>query len=202
MTVPDHRFSTSLQQDDWLATDGLGRYLAEDYEDGPIAFSDVSEGLQYQRWRCHWDGLTDNFVFTPQTTGSPVNFHSAPSVTRLSFCFDQNGNASIFYTSAGTNYLYWFDTDIPGYTVTAYPTVTSGMLSLDDKRQTQTNSSDMILWYTIQQPDFTYNLYNREQRDRFLVEYLYATDVPPYVYRAGMNKGLRGQIECRFGAGA
>jgi hypothetical protein len=202
MTVREHRFSSIVLEAPWLEADSRARYLAEDYEAGPKAIQDVSEGLDYQIWQMRWEHLTSTFVLTPETFGAPISFHTAPLVDHCSFCFDQNGNATLVYRTAGSYELYWFDTNINGYTITAYPEFTSAMLSLDDKRQTQTNSSDMLLWYTIQQPDLSYNLYNREQRDRFLNAYLFAENTPPYIYKAGMNTQLRGQLELRYSAGA
>jgi len=202
MAIPEDRMSTIpviVPFKDWLSPDHLGHEWKEDYEGGPIALNDPSAGLDYQVWHLTWNQTTGDFTVTPQTVGSPVVVITVANVTQCSLCFDQNGHVNIAYTAGGTAYLYWYDTDAAGHVTTPLAAgTTNPMLSLDDKRTTQTDASDILLWYTRQQPDTTWNLYKREQRERFLTEDLMATDVYPYVYKAGMNFGLRGQIALRY----
>lgn len=158
---------------------------------------DTSEGLRYQTWHLTWDNGTGDFTVTPDTTGSPVVVLNAANVTQCSLCFDQNGHENIAYVSSGQAYLYWYDTNLADWTTDALDvSVVSVMLTLDDKRPTQTSANDIILWYT---RDMTgqYDLFTREQRDRFLDEYPMRENVNPYLVKLGMNRGLRLQVGLR-----
>lgn len=194
--IPEDRMSTQVIQANWIPPDERNRDLDQDYEAGPIALNDTSQGLSYQPWELTWDFATGDFTVTPETTGSPViGVTNAPAVTQCSLAFDQNGHVTIAYTSNNQAYLYWYDTDAAGWVTTplAFGTITP-TLTLDDKRTTQTNASDILLWYTLEQEDGTYNLYKREQRERFLTPQLMATGVPPYIYKCGMHVGYRVQL--------
>lgn len=195
MAIAEDRMSTTVVQSAWLAPDERTRTLDEDYEQGPIALNDPSAGLLYQPWGLTWDFASGDFTVTPETTGTPSVVHNAVAVTQCSLAFDQNGHVNVAYTSNQQAYLYWYDTNVAGWVTTQLAIdVVTPTLTLDDKRSTQTNISDILLWYTRQQPDETYNLYKREQRERFLVEDLMAEGVPPYIYKCGLNYGLRVQL--------
>lgn len=199
MAIPEDRMSTTPVPGTWLSPDERGREWKEDYEGGPIALSDPTRGLDYQVWHLTWNNISGDFTVTPETQGSSAVVTNAANVTQCSLAFDQNGRATVAYTSAGQAYLYWYDTDEAGFVTTTLDAgVVNPQLSLDDKRSTQTNASDILLWYTRQQPDDSWNLYKREQRERFQTEDLMATNVYPYAYKAGMNNGLRGQIALRY----
>lgn len=198
MAIAEDRMSTVVVEDTWLSPDDRAHAWTEDFEAGPVALSDTSQGLYFQPWRLHWDPPTGNLIVTPENVGAPVIIITVPNVTQCSLAFDQNGRATIAYTAAGQAYLYWYDTDAAGFVTTLLAAgTTNPMLSLDDKRSTQTNANDILLWYTRQQPDNSWNLYKREQRERFLIEDLMKEGVFPYCYKAGMHKGLRGQIALR-----
>jgi len=198
MSIIEHRLSTEVIESDWISPDDTERPdLDEDWEAGPIALNDTSEGLRYQTWHLTWDNGTGDFTVTPDTTGSPVAVLNAANVTQCSLCFDQNGHVNIAYVASGQAYLYWYDTNLADWTTDALDaSVVSVMLTLDDKRPTQTSANDIILWYT---RDMTgqYDLFTREQRDRFLDEYPMRENVNPYLVKLGMNRGLRLQVGLR-----
>lgn len=196
MTVWAHRLSSSVRSGSYLSPDERSRDLDEDYEQGPIALNDISQGMDYQAWHLTWDSGTGNFTVTPETTGSPVVVLNAPSVTQCSLAFDQNGHVHIAYTSALYPYLYWYDSVLGSWATLAMPFgITTPTVCLDDKRPRQIDVNDILLFYT--KPNMAgdaYDLYYREQRDRFGIEYLLAYDFPPYIYNLGMNDVLRVQI--------
>lgn len=197
MAIPQNRMSTQPVLDDYLEPDDRARpFMSVDYEDGPIALNDPSAGLSYQPWTMSYNSLTGDFTVTPETTGSPSVVYNTPNVIQLSFCFDNNGHVNISYQKDDdTAYLYWYDTLAAGWVTSLLAAGTNfPVLSLDDKRTTQTQANDMLLWYTRQQPDLSWNLYKREQRERFETEQLMATGVYPYTIKAGMHKGLRGMV--------
>lgn len=192
----EDRMSTQVAAADWIPPDDFNRALDEDYEAGPIALNDPSAGLSHQNWHLTWDFTTGDFTVTPETIGSPSVVLNAAGVTQCSLAFDNNGHVNIAYTVAGgTAYLYWYDTVAAGWVTTPleFGAVTP-TLCLDDKRTTQTQNNDIILWYTKKQPDDTYTLYRRRQRDQFLTAKPMLLGIPPYIYKVGMHKEFRIQI--------
>ena len=201
MAAPENRFSTTVVSDEFLDPDGRFRTLNEDYEAGPIALNDPSAGLYYQPWRLTWSNVTNFFTVTPEITGTPQSVLTAADVKYCSFAFDQNGHVNIAYQQENdTTWLYWYDTVGDAWVTdqldagTWVPT-----LLLDDKRQTQTQANDVQLFYTRQQPNLSWNLYMRQQRDRYLIEYEMATAVLPYIHKSGMHRGLRVQLALKAG---
>lgn len=192
MAIAQDRLSTTLVEAPYLDPDSRDRSLAVDYEDGPLAINNVTLGLQYQPWVLTYNGT--NFVLTPENVGPPVNILIVANIKYASFAFDRTGRPNICYTTNTDQcFLYWYDTVAQNFVTTAYPTVHHGMLSLDDKRLMEAGGSDIIFWYTRYVTD-RYNLYTRKQGNRYTVEYPMKVDVYPYIYKAGMHKGLRGQV--------
>jgi len=192
MAIIEDRLSTTLVTNSYLYPDSKERHINTDFENGPIAITDLSEGIQYQSWALTI--VSGNFTLTPETTGSPVIILSGQDSIRCSFAFDKNGRPNIFWTDSGNlSHFYWYDTVAADFVITDYPDVFSGMLSLDDKRVMESDVSDIILWYTrLVGPQ--YNLYHRKQRDRYGIEHLMKENTFPFIYKSGMHKGLRGQI--------
>jgi len=201
MAIPQDRMSTEVVEGVFIAPEERTHGPLQSFEAGPIALNDPSAGLSYQVWELVWEPGTGNFVVYPETTGGSFIILNVADVLHCSFAFDNNGHVNIAYTVGGDSYLYWYDTNVAGWVTTALTAgTTKPTLNLDDKRTTQTNSNDILLWYTKQQVDFTWNLYKREQRERFLDEQLMATGVFPYIYKVGMNDVLRGQLALRMTA--
>lgn len=199
MSIPEHRLSTQVVEDEFIPPDERDRYLLIDYEQGPIALNDNSAGVAYQPWTMTYNPANGQFTLTPETTGSPVVVLTVMNVSQLSFAFDQNSHVTIAYTANGLPYLYWYDS-VAGDWVTDLLAegVTSPTLTMDDKRITQSNSNDVVLWYTKQEPDLTWRCYTREQRDRFTVEYPMGP-CEKWIYKCGMHEGLRLQVTTRAG---
>ena len=193
MAIPEGRMSTTPVPGTYLPPNGDANTLLEWHEGGPVAIGDTSGGQNDQAWIMTYSD--PDFTLTPQTTGPPVVVHSVASVTQLSFCFDQNANFTIAYTAAAIANLYWFDT-LAGMYVTTPSALgaISPAVTLDDKRDTQTQANDMLLFYTKQQIDLSYSLFMRIQRERFENEYLMHTNVRPHIVNMGMNDGLRVQL--------
>jgi hypothetical protein len=196
MTVPDGRMSTTVVTGDWLSPDERDRALDEDYEAGPVALSDTSLGLFNQAWKLTYDSGPGDLIVTPEITGGPtIILTGIADVTQCTLAFDQNGRATLAYTANNAAFLYWFDTDVSMFVITPLDLgVTTPTLCLDDKRITQTNSSDILLWYTIEATPDVWTLYHREQRDRFGDLFTHNVGVPPFLYKVGMHNGLRVQL--------
>jgi len=146
MAIPDDRLSTELVEANILDPDSRNRDLNEDYESGPIAVNDTSEGIKYQAWKLSFSG--GDFIITPEVSGLPVTVLSGQDSEQCSLAFDQNARPSIAWvTAAGQAKLYWYDTVAADFVITDLEAgITGIMLSLDDKRPMQVSASDILLW--------------------------------------------------------
>lgn len=194
MAHPGNVSSSTPQAGDFLDPDDRPRGLLEDYELGPIAVSDSSQGIRAQVWRLNYigDDLDPNygdFILEPETVGSPVTLFNVANVKTVGFAFDQNGRPAVCWEledDAGS-FWYWYDTDIPGFTTTQLPAGSIWpRMCLDDHRETQDFSSDVILGYIRSSV-----LYYRQQRDRYTIERTWATGVTPPLNTIGMTDRLR-----------
>jgi hypothetical protein len=191
----ENRMSAIVVPADWLVPDGLDRDLDEDNEAGPVAPNDTSKGLFYQAWHLTYDAGTDDLTITPQTVGVPVVVLNVPNLTQCSFAFDQSGHVNVAYTVGSQAFLYWFDTQAADWVTTPLDFgVTTPTLCLDDKRLTQTNFSDVLLFYTMETAPDVWTLFHRQQRDRYEDEYPHNEGVSPYLYKLGMHLGFRVQL--------
>lgn len=163
--------------------------IKEDFEDGPIDISDSSSGLFYQVW----NGIaSDQGVRLIKYAGNDEGYDvlSQLNITEMSFTFDQNGRPTIAYIQYGIAKIWWYDSTVGGMSTTVIGSgIGSPKIFLDDKRQTQTAISDMIVGY-IKQKQLCYRL----QRDRFLIEYVLATNVSGRLHKIGMGNNLRLQF--------
>lgn len=148
--------------------------LLIDWEMGGVALSDPSMGLQVKLWtlKVYIDRDTEAQEVRISAPGTPESVLIASSgITEVSLAFDQNMKPAVAYLENGVSKLYWYDTTIPGFSTIILP---AGSLSprctIDDHRDLQVGISDIILAYVR-----AGNLYYRQQRDRFTVEYLLKT---------------------------
>lgn len=194
--IPQERLSTEPVPGTYPPPENRVFYALTNYERGPVAIGDTSEGLLYQNWTVSYDPVTGILTALPETTQVPVQVNTIQDLVSFTFTFDQNGRISFAYTTAVSSYLYWFDTGV-GQTVTTDlgADAITPSLTLDDKRATQSSVNDMLLWYTKSDGNGAFNLYQLLQRERFTIEHLEATDLPyQYLHNTGMNKGLRVQF--------
>lgn len=177
--------------------------VLEDYEEGGIALSDSSLGLQVQMWHLVYDADENSpnygdFTITAENTGASSVLINVPAVVNCSLAFDQNMRAALCYeTEAGDSFYWWYDTQL-GQTVTTQ--LPAGSVSpyfcLDDHRALQDTTSDMILGYVRGA-----TLYWRMQRERFDTERVAASGVSPPLNRIGMTENLRVKFDVGFGNG-
>lgn len=183
MAVQDHRLSSLLMAGTWLHPDELTSHALYDYEMGGIALNDPTEGLRVQVWNLWLQG--DDVVTRAPSYGSdPATvLFTDTGITELSLAFDQNMNPFVAYVKDGDAKWWWFDTFD---SQTKHSFLPSGSVSprccMDDKRETQTAANDILLAYVRNN-----NLYYREQRDRYGVEYLKRLTVDATIIRLGMN---------------
>lgn len=194
MAFPEDRLSTTVEEATYLDPDGAIRGFHEDYDRGPIAIGDMSQGGTYQEWHGSYDWGTEWIVLTPDTTGSPQSVLNIPNLSELSFCFDQNGNITVVYVQAGVLKLYYYDTLAQDFATLIIPGGLSGMVTLDDKRARQSALHDIMLIYTKDDGIGGYELHSRRQRDRFDPEIPLNEACYRYMLNLGMHEGLRVQI--------
>ena len=181
----------------FLDPDGRTVGINEDWESGPIAVQDTSEGLKYQAW--HLTFADGTFTITPEDTGAPVDFLTGQDSIQCTFAFDQNGRPTIAWEDSNSNgYLYWYDTTQADFVVLQFEQspIWGLALTLDDKRERQVGVSDIQLYYTLPSgSQDQYILYCRYQRERYDTPYELVNPSWPWIHKCGMNDGLRVQIE-------
>lgn len=183
--IPDNRLSTSAVYGSLIGGRSYPVNKNRDFEWGGIYIQDPSEGLMYQVWEAVL--RDDNVLLKSETTPEFIAYTGA-NITEISFTFDQNMNFTLAFVQDGIAKLYWYDSAVSGFTTTSFGTsVISPKVSLDDKRPTQSAISDVIFTYVKNG-----NLYYRQQRDRFTVEYLLdGRGVINRIKKFGMNNKLR-----------
>jgi hypothetical protein len=199
MSIIQNRASTEVVFDTFLTPDGNDRvYWTRDFERGPKAITDTSEGNLYQDWILEYNALTGEFVATPQTEGAPQVLLTVLGVTQCTFTFDQNANPTLTYTLNEKGYLFWYDAEAEQYVTTEYPDAITPVVTLDDKRQIHVDRNDILFFYTREVSSNVFNCYYRQQRDRFTVERIFGTDTPPRILKHGMHQGLRVQLRLTY----
>jgi hypothetical protein len=161
---------------------------------GGIALNDPSQGLQVQTWwaRLFKNGITEkSYLYIGADTVPEFIWLQDADFQEISLAFDQNMNPFVAYMVDGEAKFYWYDTALPGYTTTTLPAGSrSPKCGLDDKREMQDSTSDILLMYMRDD-----KLYYREQRDRYTVEYLLSSGHGLLdVIQVGMSVKLRVQI--------
>lgn len=159
-----------------------------DYEDGGIALQDASRGLLYQTWKA--EVINGEKIILSAESGFKLTAIAGINITEVSFTFDQNMRPIIVYVEEGVAKLRWFDSAIAQFITTPYPEIITPRLALDDKRSGQSAISDVIFAYLRNG-----NLYYRQQRDRYSIERLLASDVnSPGIIKIGMSRQYRLQF--------
>lgn len=191
MVMPLNVLSTTPVPSAFIGARALASHERVDYEEGPIAIQDVTQGLQVQRWRMR---LIEGKFWLDAPTVPEFVAYTAIGASELSFTFDQSGRLQIAYVQNGQARLFWFDSAVPGMVVTDLPPdALTPKIILDDKRFTQVQVSDVILQYVR-----AGRLKMRMQRDRFLIEYDLSAGPWTGIAKLGFNRGLRLQTLCRY----
>lgn len=178
-----------------FSPDNLPKRPTIDYELGGIGLQNPSMGLMFQTWR-GWYDRDSQSVFLESSNTPPTVIFEQQGIIWLSFCFDQNMRWSAVYTlDDDTSYLRWYDSSSGDYAITELKSgVISPLLSLDDKRELQVGSSDIILAYIQNE-----TAYIRVQQERFQIPHVWAEKIPKdwIIRNFGMSDELRLQMEIR-----
>lgn len=194
MSIPGHSLSSVPVPSSYLFPDNIEPSKTVDYELGGIGLDDPSAGLQYQVWTgtLEIDQDTDIGSVYLEAPNWPKQLQFARlGVSEISIAFDQNMNPFIAFMEAGAARFWWFDTVADEQVFSTLPAGSrSPKCCMDDKRPEMLSVNDIILAYIRDD-----NLYYREQRDRYEIEYLLKTGgMTQDLIRVGMNRGNRLQF--------
>lgn len=193
--LPNNTASVTPQIAPFLFPDSLSFNPLEDWEDGGVGIQDPSQGLTGYTWKCYPDA--SGIWIQRNGLAAQLWIASPGTVKEVAFAFDQNMRPVVAYVLANnTAYMNWYDTTAANYVTTNYgTTIRTPRLSLDDKRSTQSLTSDVILAY-IKGTDLCY----RMQRDRYTIERTLATGIP--LIGRLKNIGMTTNLRMRFLIGA
>ena len=187
--MPGLQLSQQLEFGDFLNPDNLPCSNTLSYQLGGVGVSDPSQGLEVQVWVANLINPTQgNSYVTLSAPNTPTyTLFSAAGISSISLAFDQNMKPCLGLTIQGISYLWWYDATIPGYSMVQLPAgAYSPQVTLDDKRELsiETAATDIVLIYLNNA-----NMFMRQQRDRFLIDYSLLTNIPyynPQLYKIGM----------------
>lgn len=194
--MPGNVLASQYKKSAFMVPDNKQSAKGFDYEIGGIAITDPSQGLRVQTWGIRWIGGIVA-IFSP-TQPDRILFEVENPIKRAALAFDQNMRPSVAFsedTPEGfRNRLYWYDPTTQAHTFMELPLdAIYPAISLDDTNLEHTSTSDMLLAYINEGGDLTV----LRQRDRFLVPYIYPTNLSlgSYVEKVGMNVGNRFQFK-------
>lgn len=178
--IPESRLSSAVVSAPFLAPDDLDSPPWMDRELGGVELYDASQGLQVKTWTIR---LVAGEVRLTAAGSTETTLFSGAGITELSLAFDQSMRPYVAFVQAGEAKYWWYDSLIEDSVFSTLPAGTvTPRVCLDDKRDRQSGTSDVILAYVRDG-----NLYFRAQRDRFGVEYELQADVGGTLVRVGMN---------------
>jgi hypothetical protein len=184
--IPDRTLVTPALPSDWLHA--ISNDPLVDHEMGGIALRDASQGLSVKLWTATYDG-THVLVSDGTTT---TTLFPATGVVHLGLAFDQNMNPFVAYVDGTGAHYWWYDTVAQAQVFSDLPGAITPCCTLDDHRELQSSSSDIILAY-LKDGGLRY----RQQRDRFATEYL--LELGPWfaLVAVGLNKTQRLQFKAK-----
>jgi hypothetical protein len=192
--IPEERLSTTLVYSALVVPNPQPEFLVS-RQLGGVGIQDPSQGLQVKIWTCALEG--DNVVLYADDV-APVTIFTRADISQLSLAFDQNMRPFIAFVEAGVAKFYWYDSLIEDFRFSDLPAgSTFPRATLDDHRENQLDTSDIILAYIDDG-----NLYFRAQRDRFQTQYLLYADInldliAPQLVSIGMDLNWRLQFHLR-----
>lgn len=192
--LPEHILSSTPVVGSYFEPDSKQAGMLFDFEMGGIAIQDPSQGLLYQLWVCWYTRNGEIRVRPASGSGTGTLIAVEPGVRRLSFSFDRNMQPAVAWELTDRVKFRWFDSTVPGFTISEYVGGRTPRVYHDDKRAISTATSDVLLAYLKDD-----QLIAREQRDRYLVEYVLRAGLPDTLRlnRVGMTTQNRIQFELR-----
>lgn len=191
--IPANSLSTPTIPAYYLNPDNLEYSRTISYELGGVALNDPSMGLMVQTWTLQLVniiGYTTYNVVVYDEAGVSTELFSGVNILDVSLAFDHNMRPFVAFMENGVAKFRWFDTTVNDQVITELPAGSQyPKCCMDDKRITQAGTSDIILSYVR-----AGNLYFRQQRDRYQVEYLLKEGVTGVLLNVGMHRSNRLQF--------
>lgn len=184
--LPNNALSSSPVISELLPPDNLKFNALIDYEIGGVALGDNSQGNQVKTWRLVYEGADVSLM----DGGQVVQQITLPNVTRVALAFDQNMRSNFALETPDYVRLIWFDTRANAQVATDFTGITSPCLTLDDKRQMFSNSSDVIFAY-LKNGSLCY----RQQRDRYQTEYTLTSGLPANAVLERIGMGTNNRLQ-------
>lgn len=150
---------------------------------GGVAINDGSAGINVKDWAGRSAG---GLLYLSAPDVPEFVYASTPSATSVTFAFDRNMAPSVAWNTPDGLFFRWFDASLASFTTSEFPDARNAMVIHDDVRDLAEARSDVLLVY-----QRGAGLYYRQQRDRYLTEYLLQTPVFGALKRCGMGSGLR-----------
>nr|DAD83090.1 MAG TPA: Tail fiber protein [Podoviridae sp. ctlpi2] len=157
------------------------------FSGGGKTYGVAADGTTGYVWKAWVDG--DAVRLRREDTNDDRVEFTAPSITQIDLCFDQNMRPFFTYVSAGVAYYRYYDFDTDTYNAVSLrdSAIRFPRCVLDDPDPANAPKSDIILGYTR-----AGNLCYRIQRERFLKEYIVATDPKKtMLWRVGRTTDFR-----------
>ena len=183
--IPNNQITEEFVESDWLY-DNVEEDLVYQHIGGKD-IQDVSESLTYQMWEMTYEA---NIIkLRSLTNNRRIDVKTVTEVSELSFAFTLNMLLTYIYKKLDKCYLNYYDTVLQQYREISFDNMNTPKLIYDDLRTTQTNSSDVILFYV---NSLTNKLCCRLLRDRYTIEYeLQEVSKHTKLLRVGMTDKLR-----------
>ena len=142
-----------------------------DKELGGVAINDGSQGLNNWVWTVNVE--PDGAVKLWREGEAATTVLVQTDIADIALAFDQNMQPVLAWESiTGELFLYWFNPVIQSFVTDSFGLGRNPRLAMDDKRIRSLGTSDVIFAY-ISEGKLCY----RMQRDRFVAEYIVATDI-------------------------
>lgn len=194
MAIPDNSLSSSPVLSQLVSPYAVqgGRLYA--YATGGKAIQDPTEGINGYTWACWRNRQNEVRAKRMDLPGEGTVLITAPGITSLSFAFDRNMQPALVYEQNGVQKFRWYDTTVSGFVTTTYSDIRTPRLIHDDTRDVAATFSDVLLVYLRGK-----NLAYRQQRDRYLVEYVLASNIALNyrLTKVAMNTKWRLQFQLR-----
>lgn len=159
-----------------------------DYEMGSVVLNQPAADRSTHLWRAYSDG--SSVWVTRNDVDEPTLVFTGSEITQIALAFDQSMRPHIAYVEGGISKFYFYETLTAQFSVMVLQDATYPRTCSDDKRSFFLGQDDVILGYM--KGD---SLYLRFQRERFLVEHLFAANTGKTVLiQMGMSNANRMQF--------
>lgn len=185
--IPEGGLASESRFAPWLDYNNKPFSPLVDHEMGGVAIGDASQGLRVKLWTVD---VHEGMVRVHDGGEQSEPLFPADGIERLGLAFDQNMRPFVAYMQEGVARFFWYDTLAQAFATGEIPGARDVCCCLDDKRELQAQSSDIILAY-LRGDKLCY----RQQRDRYGIEYVLKDGVGGELRRVGMNTANALQFE-------